>query len=90
MEIINDLLDSHDKISFLNYSNPFLDLYRAKGSVVETMDLLETLKLNSAIFEEDVKTICSIKDDNDVSILYSIYCKYLEVVKSKNLLEIWI
>ena len=87
MEIINDLLDSHDKISFLNYSNPFLDLYRAKGSVVETMDLLETLKLNSAIFEEDVKTICSIKDDNDVSILYSIYCKYLEVVKSKNLLD---
>lgn len=90
IDIIKELLDTSPHISYLNYTHPFMDMFRAKGAVIKLAEMFDTIKKEGIIMPDELtdeayaNTNLSEEDATEVLKLYKKYNKYL---KEHNLLE---
>lgn len=85
-DIIGKLLDNEDEIEGLNYRYPLMDLFSAKGAIVETAEVLEMIKNDGYTFPEELVEILGMKKAYAES-MFGIYMKFQKELMVRNLLQ---
>lgn len=84
--IISDLLDNIDPIEGLNYQNPFLNRYSAKGAVVQVSELFEKIDADNITLSEELVLLYNYSQQY-AEIIMELYNKYKALLKNNNLLQ---
>ena len=86
LDLIKNILDTHDEILRYNYVNPFMDMAYAKGAVYQASADFEALKKHEAIFPEDVEEILDVSSEMAEEIL-ELYKEYKKFMKTHNYID---
>lgn len=87
MDIIKELLDNNPKIEGLDYANPFMNLYNAKGAVIKISNYFEIIKENGLIHPDEVMEECVIKDEQIAKCVLQMYLKYSNILKKNSIVD---
>ncbi|NLZ35620.1 MAG: ATP-dependent helicase [Clostridiales bacterium] len=85
-EILKNILDKYPIMEGFNYEHPFMDLFNAKGVVIEVLDIFDNIKKYELTLPEELKLFYDYKDKVLEQILI-MNKEYNELLKSKNLIE---
>lgn len=86
VDIVKKVLDSVPQIEGLNYRFPILDMWKAKGAIIETINMIDKIKTDGYTFPEELVEVLGVKEEY-ANAMMSVYLKYTEELKMRNLLE---
>jgi len=86
LDLIKQLLDSHDEIARYNYVNPFMDFGYAKGAVYQAFEDFTILKNEEVVFPEDVEEVLNVSPTIASEIL-ALFVEYKKYMKDNNLID---
>lgn len=84
--IISEILDTIEPIGGFNYKNPLLNMYNAKGVVVEIDELFEKFDNDNITSAEELELIYNYPIEYAEKII-ALYIKFKYILKSRNLIQ---
>lgn len=85
-EIISDILNSEDRIPGLNYSNPLMNFFNAKGAVVKTSEIIQLIKDNGLVYPEELAEFLKVGEEF-ADRMFGVYLKFKNKLKEMNFVE---
>lgn len=87
VKIISNLLDKNEPILGLNYANPLMDFYKAKGAIFACIELIESIDIGQPLCVEEVSEITRL-DEKNAMILLNIFKEYKAYLIENNYITI--
>lgn len=87
VKIISNLLDKNKPILGLNYINPLMDFYKAKGAIFACIELIESIDIGQPLCVEEVSEITRLNEEN-AEILLNIFQEYKRFLVENNFITI--
>ena len=83
LEIIDNIISSMPMIKGMNYTNPLMDFYNAKGVLIELSELIDFIKANAIVYPDDLAVAKNYDDMDKAEAIMTVYIKYRdELVKN--------